>query len=251
MTSRPDNPPVLLLHSFFGHPALLDPWADQLRLVGFRVVVPALPGRNPTDRDVLRRIGFEEYLGAALDAYDALGEDAIVIGHSLGGLLGQHIAGRRRCAALVLLASIPPGVLWPQVRSLPYLLPIFPSIVAGRPFLPAPRTMRNVPLSTLGAAEQNKLVPELVADSGRMFRQMMLGVPALRIAASSVTCPVLCVSGGSDRNVATWLSKRLATRYGAVHHHYPGLPHWIVAESAVGTVAPPVIEWLATVAIRA
>jgi hypothetical protein len=55
---------------------------------------------------------------------------------------------------------------------------------------------------------------------------------------------VLNVSAGSDRNVAQWISRRIAKRYGAQHQVHPGLPHWIIAESAVETVAPPVLSWL-------
>ena len=57
-------------------------------------------------------------------------------------------------------------------------------------------------------------------------------------------------SAGDDRNVASWMSRRLAARYGAEHHEYPGLPHWIVAESALPQVGPPTLAWLARVPAR-
>lgn len=235
---------ILLLHSFFGRPSLFGPWIDYFTAAGYECHAPALPGRDPSDDTVLTRTGIDDCYAVALSAYDALGEPAIVIGHSLGGLLGQKIAAARNPAALVLLASIPPGMLVPQAKVLPYLVPLLPDILRGRPFLPSESTMREVPLSTLARAEQDVLLPRLVRDSGRVFREMSLGASSTKVKASEVTCPVLCVSAGEDRNVAQWISRRIAARYHAQHQMHPGLPHWIIAESAVETVASPVLSWL-------
>lgn len=235
---------ILLLHSFFGRPSLFGPWIDYFTAAGYDCHAPALPGRDPSDDAVLTRTGIDDCYAVALSAYDALGEPAIVIGHSLGGLLGQKVAAARDPAALVLLASIPPGILVPQARVLRHLVPLLPDILRGRPFLPSESTIRKVPLSTLARAEQDVLLPRLVRDSGRVFREMSLGASSTRVKSSAVTCPVLCVSAGEDRNVAQWISRRIAARYGAAHQVHPMLPHWIIAESAVETVAPPVLSWL-------
>jgi alpha-beta hydrolase superfamily lysophospholipase len=73
---------------------------------------------------------------------------------------------------------------------------------------------------------------------------MSMGAASTKVTASQVTCPVLCVSAGSDRNVAPSISRRIAKRYGAEHQDHPGKSHWIIAESAIDDVAPPVLEWL-------
>jgi pimeloyl-ACP methyl ester carboxylesterase len=246
MTADPTStkPPILFLHGVFGTPSLLAPWTCALEAAGYPVHTPTMPGREPTDDAVLARTGIEDCFAVALDAYDRLGEPAIVIGHSMGGLLTQKVAAARTPRAAVLLASVPPGVLWPRPRSMPHLFPIMPRILAGEPFLPSARTMREVPLSTLPVAEQEVLIPRLVRDSGRVFREMSMGAASTTVDAAEVTCPVLCVSAGSDENVAQWISQSIAKRYGAEHQHHPGAPHWIIAESLVDQVAPPVLDWL-------
>jgi pimeloyl-ACP methyl ester carboxylesterase len=238
------TPPILFLHGVFGSPSLLQPWTRVLEAEGYTVHAPAMPGREPSDEAVLARTGIDECFAVALDAYDRIGEPAIVIGHSMGGLLTQKIAAARTPRAAVLLASVPPGVSWPRLRPIPHLFPLVPTIVAGKPFLPSAKTMREVPLSTLPAAERETLIPCLVRDSGRVFREICMGAAATRVTPSEVTCPVLCVSGGADQNVAPWISRRIAERYGAEHQVHPGKPHWIIAESALDDVAPPVLAWL-------
>lgn len=238
------KPPILLLHGVFGSPALLAPWVRFLEDAGYVCHTPAFPGRDPSDDRALAKMGVSDCVDIALRAYDAIGEPAIVIGHSFGGLVAQKMAAARDCVALVLLASVPPGVLWPQLRSLPHLFPVLPAVLAGRPFRPSAGTMRAVPLNTLPDAEREALIPRLVRDSGRVFRTMSLGLPITHVDASAVTCPVLCASAGSDRNVAPWMSRRIAARYGAEHHIYPGLPHWIIAESALPQIGPPTLAWL-------
>jgi pimeloyl-ACP methyl ester carboxylesterase len=236
--------PILLLHGMFSTPKLLSNWVSTLESAGYRVHTPVYPGHDPVDMDVLSRVTLSNYIAHALAAYDELDETPIVIGHSIGGLIAQHLAAARDPMALVLLAPVPPGVLWPQLRSLPHLFGIMGSLIKGRPVKPSVETFRAVPLCGLPAVEQQELIAGFVPDSAHVFRSMSLGSRDTRVDPRAVRCPVLCVSGGADRNVATWISRRIARRYSAQQHHHPDLPHWIVATSALPAVAPPVLAWL-------
>lgn len=238
------RPPVLLIHGLFGQPSLLEPWVARFTAAGYECTAPALPGRDPTDERTLRVTGVRECYEAVLAARERMPVAPVVVGHSFGGLLAQKLAAATDTAALVLLASIPPGVLWPQPRPLPHLFGLLPRILAGRPVLPSAATFRAVPFSTLPPGERDRLVERMVPESGRSFRAMTFGTPATRVPRRAVRCPVLCVSGTADRNVANWQSRRLARRYGAEHQVHHGAPHWIVADSLADRVAPGVLEWL-------
>lgn len=244
------KPPILFIHGAFGRPALFKPWTDFFTEAGFDCVAATLPGRDPSDDEVLSRTGIGEMFESVLCDYDRISTPPIVIGHSMGGLLTQKLAEARDPVAAVLLASVPPGILWPQLKPLPHLAPVMPNILQGKPFLPSPRTMREVPLCTLPAAEQDALIPRLVRDSGKVYRQMLVGAPVAKVDASKVTCPVLNVSAGQDRNVTAWSSRQIAKRYGAEHQVHANLPHWIIAESAVQQVATPVLDWISRVLVN-
>jgi non-heme chloroperoxidase len=105
----PDRPPILFLHGAFAGPEVwtrfVAPWFAGR---GYRVAAPRLPGA-PGDGARLR-----DYVRAARAAADALGGAPVVVGHSLGGLVAQHLAAERRLPGLVLVASPGPAGLAPS-----------------------------------------------------------------------------------------------------------------------------------------
>lgn len=235
-------PPVLLVHGTFSHGGLMAPWARRLEEAGFVCHAPSLPGRRPTDHAALRRLGFRDLLESLLEHRAHLDVPPIVIGHSMGGLLAQHLAASTPCAALVLLASVPPGVLWAQTRAVPHLVRLLPRTLAARSVLPSEATLRSIVFNDLPEDEQRALAPTLVADSGRAFRSLLLGTA--RVPRGALACSVLSLSGGADRNVSARISRSIARRYDAEHHIHPDRGHWMVADSVADELVPPVIEWL-------
>lgn len=236
------SPPILLIHGTFSHGGLLSPWVEYFGAAGYRCQAPSLPGRLPTDPDTLRTLTMPDYLDPLLRTCAAMDEPPIVIGHSMGGLLGQQLAASTPCSALVLLASAPPGVLWAQPRALPHLAKLMPRILAGRPFRPSASTLNAVVFNDLPDAEAKALGEQLVPDSGRVFRSMIFGLN--RVPRTAVQCPVLCLSGGADRNVSARISRSISSRYGATHHVFPRRGHWLIAPSGVDEVASVVLRWL-------
>jgi non-heme chloroperoxidase len=107
----PERPPILFLHGAFAGPEIwerfLAPWfARRGRRVSTPRLTPQPGGRPARLRDLVR---------AAREASDALDQPPVVIGHSLGGLVAQHLAAERRLAGLVLVAAPGPWGLGPSL----------------------------------------------------------------------------------------------------------------------------------------
>ena len=166
----------------------------------------------------------------------------------MGALLAQQLAATTPCSALVLLASVPPGVLWAQPRALPHLAKLMPGILSGRPIRPSPSTLRAVVFNDLPNAEGEEIGEQLVPDSGRVFRSQIFGL--IRVPRDAVRCPVLCLSGGADRNVSARISRSITKRYDATHHVFPERGHWLIAPSGVDEVAGVVLRWLQESGLR-
>ncbi len=93
--SRP-APAALLLHGLTGTPDEMRPFADALASRGVGVSVPLLAGHD--DLAALERTGWREWYrsaDAALDALRASTDRVLVVGFSLGGLLGLRLAALR------------------------------------------------------------------------------------------------------------------------------------------------------------
>ena len=236
------KPPILLIHGAFCHAALLDPWTRYFTAAGYHCTAPSLPGHDPCDPTALSRLGISDFLAALRDIRDRIGEPPILIGHSMGGLLAQHLACERPCTALVCVASAPPWRLPIEFRSLPYFMPSMPRILAGRAFRPAASAVDFLVAHGLPRDERDDIQRLHVAESGRACRSMLLGSVSLRGARP--TCPVFCVSGGDDRIISLRVGEKLARLYKAEHVVVAGQGHWLIAPSLIGTVAARIRLWL-------
>lgn len=126
----PEKPPILFLHGAFAGPEIwtrfVAPWFAAR---GHRVAVPRLSA--PAGRPLRLR----DYVRAARAAADGLEAPPVVVGHSLGGLVAQHLAAERRVAGIALVASPGPHglgpVLWRLSAHAPDVLAVLLLAQAG------------------------------------------------------------------------------------------------------------------------
>ncbi|HVL19431.1 MAG TPA: alpha/beta fold hydrolase [Amaricoccus sp.] len=107
-----EKPPILFLHGAFAGPEVwtrfVAPWFAAR---GHKVVAPRLSTLLPGAR-------LRDYVRRARAAADGLEAAPIVVGHSLGGLVAQHLAAQRPVAGVVLVSSPGPCGLGPSLWQL-------------------------------------------------------------------------------------------------------------------------------------
>ena len=236
------RPPILFIHGAFTRARRWKPWLGYFTDAGYECLAPSLPAHDPPDPARLASLTFADYLVAMTTACATLERPPIVIGHSMGGLIAQHVAAVTPCAGLVLVSSAPPWRTGTTRQALPFVFSYVLPVLAGGPIRANPRAALELVLHDLPPAEQRELAPIFAFESGRAYRTMVFG--RAPIDDGAVTCPVLCLSGGADRLLKPAVGARLAAFYNADHLVFPGRGHSLVSESLLDTVAAEVSGWI-------
>lgn len=118
------KPPLLFLHGAFAGPEVwtrfVVPWFVGR---GYRVLAPRLPGPvgcAPRLRDYVRQ---------ARTVAESLDEKPVVVGHSLGGFIAQHLASEGVVSGAVLVASPGPFGLGPTLMQLAAAPEVFTALM--------------------------------------------------------------------------------------------------------------------------
>jgi carboxylesterase len=193
---------ALLLHGFAGTPPELRRLGEHLAERGWRCVAPALPGHATTPDD-LRRHGWREWAGAAMQAFSDLAsqcDTVMVAGQSMGATLALHVAANDlRVQAVASLAA----PLWFR-GVLPPLLPVLQYVAKWH------RPGDDVDLWDPTAVDE---LHSYGLRSVRAINQLQQLVRHVRSELAQVRAPVLVMQGMRDRTVdpacAAEVTKRL------------------------------------------
>jgi pimeloyl-ACP methyl ester carboxylesterase len=189
----------------------------------------------------LATVRLEDYVRDVEDVLDTIGP-AVVIGHSMGGLLAQIVASRRDVEAAVLIASAPPpgialahwALAW---RSLRYLADVF----GPRAFRVREADACALALNAMAPAARRRVAERFVEDSGFAARQLALGAVDV---PKAIRCPVLVVSPSDDRLIPAGVQRRIAERYLADYLCVDGRGHMLPIESDWREAIAGILAWL-------
>jgi pimeloyl-ACP methyl ester carboxylesterase len=254
----PDAPSIVMIHGMWSRPDVWENFISYFEPLGFATEAPALRHHELSAGDApaeLGRVSLTDYVDDLDAAIRRSGRQPILFGHSMGGLIAQHLASRGLARAVILLApAVPPGLA--ALR--PETICIFRRLFLRWRFwsLPqrlGPRQAAYGLFHRLPPDEQGRRIAGMTEDSGRVLFEIAL--PALdrrgaaRVEVERVGCPLLIVAGAEDRIIPRASSRRLASRYGgrARYVELPNHAHWLMGEPGWQNTAAICAEWLANV----
>jgi pimeloyl-ACP methyl ester carboxylesterase len=244
-----------MIHGAFCGGWVFDDWRTLFERAGYSTLAPTLrhhDGRSEPPA-ALATTSVLDYVRDIEALLDTLPSPPIVIGHSMGGLIAQIVASRRRLRALVLLApSSPWGVLaatpfeYASAQALYLAGDFWNRSLAPTHWIAAAHTLDNVP-----EPERRRLLKKLVPESGRATFEIMHWpldhTRATWCDPDAHRGPVLCLAGGSDRVNSPGTVRSVSRRYRnrARYAEVKGCSHWLIGEPGWERIAHLALDWLA------
>jgi pimeloyl-ACP methyl ester carboxylesterase len=153
------------------------------------------------------------------------------------------LASRNLVRAAVLVSSAPPRGI--NVFSRPLLFRMaryLPALLLSRPFVPSASDLDALVLNEVPEPERAAIRARFVPDSGRVARQVALGV--YDVPLRSVRAPLLVIGADHDRFVPLSVARRLARRFDAPLRVARGHGHFLFAEPGWETELDAVLDWI-------
>ncbi|MBV9330016.1 MAG: alpha/beta hydrolase [Alphaproteobacteria bacterium] len=244
--------PIVMLHGAFCGGWAFETFREPFLRAGFEVHTPTLRHHGGKDSGSPGRLSLRDYLldlDALLDRLDGV---PVILGHSLGGLLAQMLAARRKLRAAVLIAPSAPWGIMPttffEVASAQALW--MRGDYWNEVLKPSYRIAASYSLDRMPRAERDAIFARFVPESGlATFEIVHWTLDSRRsseVLAQAVTCPILCIAGSDDRINPPSTVREIAARYGqkARLEVLQGRSHWAIGEPGWEELAARIIAWL-------
>jgi pimeloyl-ACP methyl ester carboxylesterase len=241
--AREVGTPLLFIPGLFAAGWMFERWMQYFAERGRASYAVDLRGHGSSAAVADRgQVGLAHYVADALMAARAVGR-AVVVGHSMGGLLAQKLAEVVAANAVVLVSpapprGIPPASLGLLVRQAKYV----PALLRSREIRVDRADADAIIMNRIPEVERAALFARFEPDSGRVGREITLG--ALAIDPRHVCCPMLVLAGEDDRFIPPRIARRVAAKYGAPMHVLPGRGHLMMQEPGWEEAAGEIERWL-------
>lgn len=233
----PDKPPLLLVHGL-GHGAWCwVNWLEEAAREGHAAYALSLRGHGGS-RGPLRTATIGHYVDDVVDVAASLPGRAMLVGHSMGGLVVQRALTRYAAHAGVLVATVPAH---PALGSLLAIARRHPSdavrIMLGGSLPLRPEYLFN----QLDALEAQRYADRCGPESPLAQYQLLLHLPA---SPPRGDAPVLVLATPDDALVPMADVRRTAQRYGADIVEFPGMGHDLMLDREWLTPFEAMMNWL-------
>jgi pimeloyl-ACP methyl ester carboxylesterase len=235
--------PLVLLPELFTTARHLAVARGYFASIGWEVYTPDLRAAAQAARIGARASnlsagGFDRLAAILAETLAALGRDAIVVGHGMGGLLALNAIEHPQVRAAVALAPMLPGFRSPLVTGAAN----WPARWFGRALKPPRGAVLFHLLADAEPFQREALVRALVADDARAALEVVRG--RVEIAEGGRAVPRLIVAGDSDPFAPLDRTSAFAARLGAAIRVVRGRGHWLIGGRALERAVAEVQRFL-------
>jgi pimeloyl-ACP methyl ester carboxylesterase len=234
-----------MLHGLWHASWAWENWSNRLAEHGYDCYAVDLRGHGGSEGDV-RTARLRDYAHDARRAVDALPARPILIGHSLGGVLVEHLLAAGTYPAAVLVAGVPGRYPLGTVVRTSLSRPITTLEVALRhdllPLVATTRAAQRVLFSPDTPADVVREVqPRLTRAAPQVVRELLLSPPA----RPRSTTPTLVMAGACDPVFTPARQRRRARTIGAEYVTIDGSGHDVPLDHRWRHAADCAGAWLA------
>ncbi|MGA4844290.1 alpha/beta hydrolase [Streptomyces sp. G45] len=258
--------PVVFIHGVWLHALSWESWVERFVSRGFLASAPGWPGEMATARDtraaprILGRVGLDaltDHYAAIVRSFDTA---PVLVGHSVGGLIAQHLIAADVGRAAVAIAPAPINDI-PLPASYARLLPSARG-GAGATVSLSPERFRRTVANAVAPEEARRLYERYAMPAPhRLLTDLGCGAErrgphATADVGNAGRGPLLLVSGQEDRLVPDSVTRAAYKQYGdstAVTDlkQFADRGHSLVFDSGWRSVADYVLAWLTERGVRA
>lgn len=227
--------PVLMVHgAFHGWWAYARwlTWFATLGVPAYALSVRNHEGSRSLTAEEYRETGIEHYVEDIATVLDWIGRPAVLIGHSLGGLMVQKAAEDRHVLAVACIGSASPAGVGPT-RDFTW--------DEDEPLMFDRARMRGAMFEDIDDDTFEAIYSRLVPESTRALNQS--GLAGIDVDPDRITAPMLFLGTEHD-GVGLHPAAKLAEFFGADHIDVPGTSHDVLLEDSGLRVAAHILGWL-------
>ena len=218
--------PIVLLPEMFTTTRHLAALTGYLATIGWEVYAPdlrAMMGQDATPP--LERFSFDDLVALAGEAIDALGREAVVLGHGIGGLTALKLGERANVKASVAYAPLIPGFDSPITSGFSARFARWRGNLLS---IPAGKTGFEF-VADAEPYQREAAIRAMVPDSTRMAFQIARG----EIDVPPTGAPRLIVAGDSDIFAPIAEVTKFAGSVGAKLVQMQSRGHWLIGGRAL------------------